>query len=92
MDLNVSSDLIGYIMGNYDISAMLHIFTINEWMILGIIVGIFCSVIGCITGILIRCIWLKAKVKMLRNYVNLNDERLKGINGSVNLLLDLDGI
>ncbi|MGB8663749.1 MAG: phage holin [Serratia inhibens] len=40
-------------------------FSPSEWMVIGIIVGILCSVVGCVVGIWFRC----RREKLLKMYL-----------------------
>ncbi|MBP1015779.1 lysis protein [Serratia fonticola] len=70
---------VGWLIGT--VLGVVNHFSPAEWMVIGIIVGILCSVIGCITSVWFKC----RREKLLKMY--LIDRSAKGISAhDVNLI------
>lgn len=72
------------------VKSMVSAYSVNEWVVIGIIVGIVCSVVGCIVGIIIRCMWLRARVRILKDSIRVRDEKGKSLSAAETILLDSD--
>ncbi|KAF1366778.1 lysis protein [Yokenella regensburgei] len=90
MNLKVADGILLFGGGSIGFSSVINAFSVNEWVIIGIIVGIFCSILGLIAGIVIRCLWLRARVRILRDSIKVRDEKGKPLSAAESILLDSD--
>ncbi|ELI7916231.1 lysis protein [Yersinia enterocolitica] len=59
-------------------------FSPSEWMVLGILVGIVTTIIGCGTGIWFKC----QRLKLLKEYLNRKDKNLT--DDELNIMMSED--
>lgn len=90
MNLKIADGMILFGGSTISISTILNLFTVNEWVVLGIIVGILCSAIGSISALVIRVLWLRAKIRILKESISIRDANGKPPSAVESILLDSD--
>ncbi|EAA3607398.1 hypothetical protein CTX76_004442 [Salmonella enterica subsp. houtenae] len=90
MNLKVADGLVVFGGGSIGFSSLIKAYSVNEWVVIGIIVGIVCSVLGCLAGIVIRCLWLRARVRILKDSIKARDAQGKPLSSAESILLDSD--
>lgn len=58
------------------VSAAITYFSPSEWMVIGILVGIVCSIVGCVAGVMFRC----RRERMLKEWIRSRASREKHID------------
>ena len=90
MNLKTADGLLAIGGSTISVSTIINLFTVNEWVVLGIIIGILCSVIGGISAFVFRLLWFRAKVRILKESIAVRDASGKPRSAVESIIFDSD--